>query len=285
MSKGLHLVTGGTSGIGLAIATELVKKQYDVILGYNTNSTRANKSKQQLAAINPNCNIKLIKGDITEDATIDKYITTINESIATNNKLIGVTHVAGGWKPNLPVPGNIDFDSVEQMKNFEYFIKLYGTQLLQLFEKCKDIMIKNNDKQHNGSFVVIGASCNVTFRTPPSWYLAPGSGKTLSEFYCRMYARSFAKYKINVNYVIGGLIKTDAWDSTKDLQQMLKDLTKRTPMQRYALPQEVAYLVEFLLSRKASYITGTSVVIDGGKHLGELRDYTGELKEFTHSKL
>eukprot|EP01084_Bolivina_argentea_P235131 395755_1 len=213
MSKGLHLVTGGTSGIGLAIATELVKKQYDVILGYNTNSTRANKSKQQLAAINPNCNIKLIKGDITEDATIDKYITTINE------------------------------------------------------------------------FVVIGASCNVTFRTPPSWYLAPGSGKTLSEFYCRMYARSFAKYKINVNYVIGGLIKTDAWDSTKDLQQMLKDLTKRTPMQRYALPQEVAYLVEFLLSRKASYITGTSVVIDGGKHLGELRDYTGELKEFTHSKL
>eukprot|EP00483_Globobulimina_turgida_P012598 UN12621 len=227
MSTGLHLITGGTSGIGFAVATELVKQGYDVVLGYNTNSIRANKSKQQLQSINPSSNVTIIKGDITDDMTIVKYITAINESIMkSNSKLIGVTHVAGGWRPQLPIPGHIDFNSKEQMKNFEYFIKIYGIQLLKLFEKCKDIMIKNNDKYQNGSFVIIGASCNVNFRTPPAWYLAPGSGKTLGEFYCRMYAKSFAKYKINVNNVIAGVIKTDAWNSSKELQLLFKEMTK-----------------------------------------------------------
>lgn len=285
--KALVLVTGGTSGIGFGIASQLVKQDIDLILTYRSNKDKAFKAKQALLQINSNCNISLIDGDMADDKVTDKYIKVINDLIQNNdNKLIGVVHNAGLiFNPSeLPHPGTMDFDNQHHKKILDMFTKLYGFQFMKLLEKGKDIMIRNNDNFHNGSFIFISSpGMNSSGKNAWEYYLAPGSGKTLGEYYCRVYGRSFTRYKINVNCIVPGVIKTPPWQNLP--RGLLEDTVKKVPMQRDGKPDEVGYLASFLLSKQAAYITGETIRIDGGNHLGLLNDEEIERWTSIRSKL
>ena len=100
------------------------------------------------------------------------------------------------------------------------------------------------------------------------------SGQMALVGYSKMLANELASSNITVNNVLTGPIKTELFTKTleaqageqaRNLEDLLKETSTRIPMKRLGKPEEVGDLVAFLASEKAGYLTGTSVVIDGGR--------------------
>lgn len=100
------------------------------------------------------------------------------------------------------------------------------------------------------------------------------SGQMALVGYSKMLANELASSNITVNNVLMGRIKTEFFTQTleaqageqgRNLEDLLKETSTRIPMKRLGKPEEVGDLVAFLASEKAEYLTGTSVVIDGGR--------------------
>ena len=78
-------------------------------------------------------------------------------------------------------------------------------------------------------------------------------------------AVEFAKKSIRINIVAPGFIKTSYHKKfLKNQKQINKWILKRTPMGRWGNPEEVSNVIEFLISEKSSYITGSTIFVDGG---------------------
>jgi len=98
-------------------------------------------------------------------------------------------------------------------------------------------------------------------------YAAIGVSKAAIENIVRYMAIEFAERHISVNCVSGGFIDTDALKSFPNYDKMLREVSERTPFGRVGKAEEVADVVVFLSTPKASWITGQTVIVDGGYSL------------------
>lgn len=93
--------------------------------------------------------------------------------------------------------------------------------------------------------------------------LAYGSSKTALMYATKLLAKEYAPYGIRINAVAPGTVHTDM-DSVRTKEQM-KEVIDRTALKRGADPEEIAKVIRFLASEDASYMTGSVVVVDGGR--------------------
>ena len=93
--------------------------------------------------------------------------------------------------------------------------------------------------------------------------LAYGSSKAALMYATKLLAKEYAPYGIRINAVAPGTVHTDM-DSARSDKQM-QEVIARTALKRGAEPKEVANLICFLASEEASYMTGSIVVVDGGR--------------------
>ena len=231
------LVTGASKGIGRQIAITLAEKGYTVIGTYNSTNYGLDLISNMHGIIYTKCNV----ADYSDVAALFAHI---KDSFKT---LDAVVNCAG-----------VSWVGLLQDMNEEDIAKLVSVNLngtIYVCQQAADIMVK----QHAGSIVNIssiwgnnGASCEAVYSATKGGINA----------FTKALAQELAPSGIRVNAVCPGVIKTDMLNCFTE--EDLKSLEDETPLGRLGTTQDVANMVEFVLSEKASFVTGQIITVDGG---------------------
>lgn len=233
------LVTGASSGIGAAVSKYLSEQGYCVVL------VARNENK-----------LKKIQGEIPGDSLIVPYDFSDLENIEnifdncrnSELKLDGLVHCAG-INNDIPIRAN-DVEVMQEVTTVNYFSFV---ELGKHFNKKK----YSNDK---ASIVAISSSASISCGKGMCTYAASKAALNAS---VKVMGKEFLKRKQRVNAVLPTFVDTPM--ATR-MNESLGDLEKKVAGQPLGLiePEQVAYLVEFLLSDKSSYITGACIPVSAG---------------------
>ena len=232
------LVTGASRGIGRAIALELKSKDFSII-GTAT-------SQAGVDALIENG----IEGYIL-DLNSPNSIGNFWEQLETDKKNISVlVNNAGITRDNIVL--RMSDDEWSDIMN----VHLNGT--FQLCKRSLKMMLKNKW----GRIINISSASASIGNRGQSNYAAAKAGV---EAFTKSLAKEVGKRDITINAVAPGFIATDMTEQNDGVNA--EYLIKEIPLGRFGEPEEVAGLVDFLCSEKASYITGQTIHINGGLYM------------------
>jgi len=239
------LITGGTQGIGKAIATAFAKEEAIVVLNYHSNDEEAQKAVNEIYAVTK-IHVKAIKADVADEAQVKQMIEKIMSwfgriDILVNNA--GIFKDAISWKME-----KIDWDSV-------IATNLTGAYL------CTKHVLPCMRAIGYGRIINISSVVGQTGIFGASNYAASKAGLI---GYTKAVAREVALKGITVNCVALGYI--DAGMNLRLPEEMREKIKTQIPMQRFGTSEEVAEVILFL--SRASYVTGQVIGINGGYFMG-----------------
>ena len=235
------LVTGGSRGIGRAIAERLAKDGYTVIINYHSNTAAAEATKDAIEAAGGHA--ELLPFDVSDGKAIEAALTAWDAAHEGEHISVLVNN-AGIRRDGLLVFMNEDDWHKVLQTTTEGFYYTTHHVLSGMLRARKGRIV--NIASVSG---VSGLPGQVNYSAAKAALI--GATKALS--------KEVAARKVTVNAVAPGFIATDM---TKELNEA--ELKKLIPMGRFGKPEEVASLVSFLASDEASYITGQAISINGG---------------------
>ncbi|MDR0836069.1 MAG: 3-oxoacyl-ACP reductase FabG [Tannerella sp.] len=235
------LVTGGSRGIGRAICIELANKGLPVIINYTSNEAAALETKRLVEEKGGRA--ELLPFNVSDKEAVDEALEQWTENHPDDYIAILVNN-AGIRRDALMI-----FMQDEQWHNV-LDISLNG------FFYVTRRVLKNMLTKRNGRIINIVSLSGLKAMPGQTNYSAAKAAVIAAT---KALAQEVAPRKVTVNAVAPGFIATDM---TKDLNE--DELKKTIPAGRFGKPEEVASLVGFLVSDKASYITGEVISINGG---------------------
>ena len=236
------LVTGGSRGIGKAICVQLAKdSEYNIIINYRGNKEAALDTLSQIEALGAKG--ELLQFDVANSEEVTKTLDNWHET-NKNGVIEVIVNNAGITKDNLFM----------WMKR-EGWNSVIDTSLNGFFNVTNHLIQKLLVNRYGRIINMVSVSGLKGTAGQTNYSAAKGAviGAT------KALAQEVAKRKITVNAVAPGFI---ASDMTTDLDE--NELKKMIPVNRFGKVEEVAHLVSFLASDKASYITGEVLNINGG---------------------
>jgi len=235
------LVTGGSRGIGRAVCIKLAEAGYHILINFKSNETEALKTLDLIRE--KGTDGELMKFDVSSKAEVDEVLGGWIEKNKDKNIEVLVNNAG------IRNDGLLIWMTEEQWKGvlgssldaFFYVTRLVVSGMLtQKFGRIVNVVSLSGLKGMPGQTNYSAAKAGVI-----------GATKAL--------AQEVARRGVTVNAVAPGFIKTDM---THDLNE--QELKKMVPMQRFGEAEEVADVVTFLASAKASYVTGEVISINGG---------------------
>ena len=237
------LVTGASSGIGRSVAIKCSKMGAEVII------TARNKAKlnETFQLLEKNNNHLMVLADLSVQEDIEKLVVEIPS-------IDGFVSNAGIIKL-IPVK----FYTQDEIDNI-FKVNIFAPMML-----TKNLV--KSKKLNNSASVVFTSSINGISRVSPANGIYASTKSALDAF-MRTSALELASKGIRCNSVNPAMIETGILDKdgAVSAEQIGIDISKY-PLKRYGKPEEVAHAIIFLLSDASSWITGTSLKIDGGRTL------------------
>lgn len=236
------LVTGGSRGIGRAIALKLAEFGADVAITYARSADAANEVKAAIESKGRNA--KAIQADAVDFSEAEKVI---NEIVADWGKIDVLVNNAGITKDNL----------ILRMSE-EQWDDVITTNLKSIFNYSK-VSARPMMKNRSGSIINISSVVGISGNAGQSNYSASKAGII---GFTKSYAKELASRNIRANVIAPGYITTDMTGSLDE--KVLEGIKEATPLGRAGNADEIADAVVFLASDMSSYITGETIRVDGG---------------------
>ncbi|WP_368651977.1 SDR family oxidoreductase [Ornithinibacillus sp. 4-3] len=252
LANKVALVVASSQGLGKAVATQLVKEGTNVMIT-SRNAEKLQAVKEELTALQAG-SVEYYPADITKVEDIKALVAKTREVFGKIDILV---NNAGG-----PPGGTFDqFSDEDWQKAFELNLFSY---IRMIREVLPDL------KQEGGKIINIASS---SIKQPISGLILSNTFRTGIVGLAKSLAEELAPYNILVNTVAPGRIYTDRIEYLDQLKAERLQITvdevqeqalKSIPLARFGTPEEFANVVTFMASEASSYVTGSSIIVDGG---------------------
>lgn len=239
------LVTGGAQGIGKAIILELAKNHYDVVINYLTSNKAAALLEEEIKK-NYDVRVMTVQADVSKEEEVDAMISLIEKKWGGVDILINNAAV--------------DLSNLFHLKTADEFRKTLDVNVVGAFN-CSKRVYRHMLDQEYGRIINISSTNGINTYYPMCIDYDASKAALIS--LTHNLAFEYGPY-INVNAIAPGFIRTDNELDGYD-EEFLKEEQEKIMVNRYGKPEEVAYLVKFLISDEANFINNTIIRIDGGQ--------------------
>jgi len=236
------VVTGGSRGIGRAVALELAKRGAAVVVNYNKSPESAEKVVAQITADGGRAAV--FQADVS---AIEQAAALIKFSVDTFGDLHILVNNAGITK-----------DTLIMMMSEDDWDKVVATNLKSTFN-CSKAAVKHMMRKRYGRIINMASVAGQMGNAGQTNYSASKAGQI---GFTKALAREVASRNITVNAIAPGFVDTEILNSVPP--EMMEAAMKYVPLGRKGQPEEIAYAVAFLASDQAAYITGQVLGVDGG---------------------
>jgi len=238
----IAIVTGGTKGIGRAVSLLFAEEGAKVVANFSKDVEAAEALKE--GAKSRGLRLGLFKADVTQP---DQVKEMVEETFAEYGKIDILVNNVGLVRDNfLMLMSDEDWDS------------LLRANLTSLFHCCR-VVIRKMIPQKKGKIINISSISGI-MGTPGQVNYAATKGGMIS--FTKSLARELGSFNIHVNAVAPGLIESEV--VSKMPKEKVGAIIKSSSLGRIGKPEEVARAVLFLASDQSDYITGQTIVVDGG---------------------
>jgi len=236
-----YIVTGGSRGIGEGIVKELVKCGANVAFTYNTGEDRARKIVDGLKVYDSI--VKVYKLDLKDFDSIPQFVEDVYKDF---DVIDGIVNNAGLTRDNI-------FSDMSASD----WNEVLNANLNSIFYLSKAILPKFLDAFGGNIINMSSVSGFISMRGQANY----SASKAALIAFTKTLAKEYAFADIRVNAIAPGYVETDM---TRFSGEKIASLKKMIPFKRFGTVEEVAYVTAFMLSDYSSYITGQTIVVDGG---------------------
>ena len=238
-------VTGGSRGIGRAIALRLAQAGYDIGFSYCSSDVDAASLEAEVQGLGVRCAV---------------YQASVDDSLAVRNMLMDAGKIFGQLDVLVNNAG-LKSDGLAMTMRDEDWNKVIQVDLSGCFFCCREA-VKLMMRKKSGSIVNISSLSGLMGQPGQCNYSAAKGGMNA---FTKALAKEMAAYGIRVNAIAPGFIETDM---IADVPQKVLEANKALiPMRRFGSTDEVASLALYLASGEAGYITGEIISVNGGLYM------------------
>lgn len=248
MDKKVALITGGTRGIGKAIAEKFAQNGYNLVLNYARKASNAEETKRDIEERYP-VKVKIVKANVGELEQVNQMFEAADEAFGRLDVFIN-NAASGVQRPLMDI----------QEKHWDWTQDINAKAYLFAAQQAAKRM------QQTGGGHIVALSSLGAVRALPN-YVVVGVSKAAVEAITRYLAVELAPMKITVNTVSGGAVDTDALKHFPNREELLQQAAKHNPAGRIVEPEDLAEAVYFLCTPAAFMIRGQTITVDGGLSL------------------